>query len=413
MEARPLKIASPDVQRAKPRRIAFTESNLRALKCPAGKPVTWVYDTKVGSLAFSVTDKGAKSFYFYRKHLGRPVRKRLASLKQMTVAQARAKVMALNASYNDGVDAIANQGRIEKTATLGELWAEYLAKHLEVRGSRKTISTEKSLYNSSALSSWANRRVSTITPDACRELHRTIGATNGERGANRALQMVQRLCRWARLPVPFDRRDIDWFPEHERERYLQPGEVARLFAAVEDEPDKRIANIVLLCIHTGARRDNVAGMKWGDINLTDNVWTIPASESKNKRPMLVPLTQGALDVIAKVSKVKGSPYLFPAVKDTGKPIHGKSIWQPWDALRKRAGLADVRMHDLRRTLGSWMAQAGASEFTIAKTLGHADTDATKIYARLNDATVRAAMESASAALLKAGKQKEGTKKKPK
>lgn len=71
----------------------------------------------------------------------------------------------------------------------------------------------------------------------------------------------------------------------------------------------------------------------------------------------------------------------------------------WAAIRQRAGIPDVRIHDLRRTLGSWMAVAGTSLQVIGKSLGHRDLKSTEVYARLSVDPVREAVEKATAAML--------------
>ena len=75
----------------------------------------------------------------------------------------------------------------------------------------------------------------------------------------------------------------------------------------------------------------------------------------------------------------------------------------WDRVRERAGLPDVRMHDLRRTLGSWQAATGASLPVIGKSLGHKSTAVTQVYARLDLDPVRLSVNTAVAAMTLAAK----------
>ncbi|MGH8596264.1 MAG: tyrosine-type recombinase/integrase, partial [Gammaproteobacteria bacterium] len=71
----------------------------------------------------------------------------------------------------------------------------------------------------------------------------------------------------------------------------------------------------------------------------------------------------------------------------------------WSTLLERAGITDLRMHDLRRTFGSWQAALGSSSLIIGKSLGHRDPTSTAIYARLNVDPVRASVERATDAML--------------
>lgn len=101
-----------------------------------------------------------------------------------------------------------------------------------------------------------------------------------------------------------------------------------------------------------------------------------------------------------------SPWVFPANSRAGYLDAPKKRWA---ALLQRAGLEDLRLHDLRRSMGSWQAKTGASLLTIGKSLGHKSASATLIYARLDVDPVRASMEKVAGAMLEAGGMKAGAK----
>src|SRR5690606_6850502 len=196
--------------RAIPRKINFTEARLRDLACPPGRKIAWVYDQQVGALAFAVTANGSRSFYFYRWHNGRPVRKSIGKLDKMSVDDARKKVQKLNAAYNEGRDAVAEEKRVSASQPLGDLWAAYQRKTLDATATPQTLRSESSLYGT-CLEPWAARRIDAITATACGELHAKLGTERGHRTANRALQLLRRLYRAEKLPVPFDADSVKWF----------------------------------------------------------------------------------------------------------------------------------------------------------------------------------------------------------
>lgn len=400
-------------RRAMPRRINFTEASVRRVACPPGKRVAWVYDTHVGSLAYSITDKGGGGFYFYRWHNGRPVRKLIGKLATMTVDQARKRVQALNAEYNEGTDAIAEAGKVKHTDTLGALWTAYKTKHLDAKATPKTRVSESSLYDT-CLAAWAARPLSAITFDACRDLHTKLGSDRGGRTANRAIEMIMRLLRWVPLPLPFEPKKFAWFPEHARERYLEPAELARLTATLSTAVDTDLADFVSLALLTGARRDNIASMAWAEVVLDAGVWRIPASKSKNRKLITIPLPAAAVDLLTKrkaaqATRETPTPFVFPFADGT-RYRAGQSFYEAFAAIRGDAGLADVHLHDLRRTLGSWMLASGASLPTIGKQLGHQSQSSTAIYARMNMAGVRAAVDATAAAMIAAANPKPAKKK---
>jgi len=113
------------------------------------------------------------------------------------------------------------------------------------------------------------------------------------------------------------------------------------------------------------------------------------------------LTPEAVSILSERLKVRreGNPWVFPS---SGKSGHVTDLKKRWHALLERAGIEDLHIHDLRRTLGSWQAAQGSSLLVIGKSLGHKSTAATQIYARLNLDPVRASVEAATRAMIVAG-----------
>jgi len=190
---------------------------------------------------------------------------------------------------------------------------------------------------------------------------------------------------------------ISKFPEQSRDRFIKGDEAPKLFAALAESPEY-FQHFVILGLCTGARRSNLLSMRWSDLDLTSGLWTIPGASSKNGKAMVVPLIPAALAVL-KARHDNGSPWVFPAHSSAG---HMQDTKRQWDALLERAGLEDLRVHDLRRSLGSWAAINGASLAVIGQALGHRSVDATKVYARLTVDPVREAMERATSSLFAAG-----------
>lgn len=143
-------------------------------------------------------------------------------------------------------------------------------------------------------------------------------------------------------------------------------------------------------------------MRWDCVSLDDNRWTIP--NPKSSVPYAVPLTPEAVKILrARYEKrIASKPWVFPSHSKSGhiEDLHGR-----WKELLKRAGIKNLRVHDLRRTQGSWQAAQGTSLLIIGKSLGHSTTAATEVYARLNLDPVRAAMTTANAAMAAAMKKK--------
>ena len=87
----------------------------------------------------------------------------------------------------------------------------------------------------------------------------------------------------------------------------------------------------------------------------------------------------------------GNPHVIASPVEPGRPL--VNINKPWERIRKRAELEDVRLHDLRRTVGSWMATSGESLPLIGKVLNHSNASTTQVYARLSEDATRTALEA--------------------
>src|SRR5262249_17261921 len=180
------------------------------------------------------------------------------------------------------------------------------------------------------------------------------------------------------------------------DRFVQPEELPRLFQAIAEEPNSSVRGIFLTALLTGARRAEVLSMRWEDVSLTRAEWRIP--QTKAGRPHLLPLPQALVALPRSVPRLEGVPYVFVGQDGTG-PL--QNIKRAWDRIRTKAGIPDVRFHDLRRTVGSWLAGSGESLSLIGKVLNHRDVSTTAIYARLNLDPMRQALERNASKMLEA------------
>jgi len=155
--------------------------------------------------------------------------------------------------------------------------------------------------------------------------------------------------------------------------------------------NKNVRHFVLLSLYTGARRNNVLSMRWDELD-----FDLP--RTKNGDWQIVPLTVEAQKVLeARMSGQKPQGWVFPS-KETGK--HLVEHKRGWRVRLKAAELENFRIHDLRRTLGSYMAMSNQSLKMIGAALGHKSSDATEIYARIANDALRSSMEQAQENMLK-------------
>jgi integrase len=384
-------------------KINFTKHALDAFTCDAEQDRSYAYDLKTPGLAFCCTAAGHRSFYLYRRVAGRPHRIRLGGYPEITIEQARIQAARMNGEIASGGNPqLAKRlGRAE--STVGDLLAHYIEAHAKLH--KKTWKDDEVQFER-YLETWRNRKLSTIRKSDVQAMHAKVGRENGTYAANRMLALISSM--WNRAAEVGFRgenpaKGIKKFKEKSRERFLQAEEFPRFFKAVQAELNTTIRDFVLISLLTGARRANVQAMRWDEISFERAVWIIP--DTKAGTPLALPLSENAMAIL-KDRKDNDSEWVFPSHGRAGHLMEPKAAWA---AILKRAGITDLRLHDLRRTLGSWQAAAGASLPIIGKSLGHKNQSTTAIYARLNLDPVRVSVNAATVAMIAAGSVAEDPK----
>lgn len=154
--------------------------------------------------------------------------------------------------------------------------------------------------------------------------------------------------------------------ENKRERFLMPDELPAFFKALNESPSAVTRDYILMSLFTGARRTNVLQMRWAEIHENRGEWVIP--RTKNNTPQRIPLVPEAVALLKRRrddAKGADSPFVFPG---SGKSGHLGEPKTAWRTILKNAGLTDLRLHDLRRTFGSWQAGTGANLSVIGRSL---------------------------------------------
>jgi len=379
------------------KRFSFTKAGLDALPLPSGCKPAFYYDDKIKALCLSVSRRGNKMFYLYRRIGHRPTRIAIGPYPDMSIEQARAKALVLNSAIACGEDPLDSRRAAEKIPTLGEAFEKYIQDY--ARHHCKTWKVMIENFNR-YLKHWRDRKLDKISKNDVQLLVNGMGRENGRATANRTVEMLRAVInkarQWDLFPGANPCDGVSKFKLKSRDRFLQADELPRFFASVAQE-EPLIRDFVLICLLTGARKGNVEEMRWEHVNLERATWFIP--ETKNGESQHVPLVPKALEILQERYERRGdeTEWVFPGTGVTGHLVSPKNAWL---RIKKRAGLPDIHLHDLRRTLGSWQAATGASLAIIGKTLNHKDISTTTIYARLSLDPVRSAMDVATAAILK-------------
>jgi len=374
----------------------FTKAAIESLAAPK-KGWKYYYDLKVQGLGIGVGSTSKKSFVLYRKINGSPERITLGRYPDLTIEQARGKASEINANIANGLNP-ADSVRISKIEmTLEDLFNEYMARTAAFNKRPDKPKANYRLY----LSQWKKRKLSSIRHEEVDRLHKKLGREKGKVTANIALKLLhvmynKAINEWRIWKGENVAHGIKKFPEQSRDRFLQADELPIFFQALEEEPNETIRDYVLLSLLTGARKANVLSMQWKDISLERGEWRI--EETKNGTPQTVTLSPEALTVLSNRKPEAPTMFVFPSNGSSGHLIEPK---KGWNRILDRAGIDDLRIHDLRRTLGSWQAKTGASLAIIGKSLNHKNQNTTAIYARLDLDPVRDSVNTATSAMMTA------------
>ena len=358
-------------------KINFTKKELEGIEPPqgSGKQVRY-YDTKTRGLLLLVTSGGAKTFYVRRKVKGRSELYALGRFPELSVEQARAKAGGFHSALTEGKSPTQARRAERAEFTLGELFNEYLERHL--KKSRKGWK-EQELNFERNFGPWRSHKLSTISKSDIEKLHGSIGSKRGQYAANRAIDLLRAMYNkgisWQMYSGPNQASGISEFTERPRDRVLQAEEVSRFIAAVESEQDENLKDFVRLCLFTGQRKTNILSMRWDNIDLKGRVWNIPGEKMKNNQSHTLALSSEEVKLLKKraASPDKDEDWVFPGIGKTGHYVEPKRAWK---RLIERAKIENLHIHDLRRSLASFMANSGADVSMIKSALNHKDIKTT-------------------------------------
>lgn len=391
-------------------KVTFTNESLRLMTCEPDpkKKRSIYYDKKQPKLACLVSVNKVKTFalHAYDKIRKKPIQHTIGRYPDISINTAREIAAKLLVQIAEGVDIKEAARAIRQEQTVDDLFNNWLV-HAKVR--LRTWTDSERSYNIHIKPTFGNKRISSVTQEMVKMWHYSLINTprkrllNGKSSnltkatANRCLALLRSIFNEEASQIENPCSKVKAYKEISRDRFLLPDELKRFFCALDDEnTSEDIRDIVYFSLFTGARRSNIFSMAWVEIDFSSSTWTIPADKSKNKDSMKIPLISQAMDILERRKRESSSLFVFPG---DGKTGHLVTPRKAWTALITRAGLPDLRLHDLRRTCGSYQAATGANQAVISKSLGHKNIATTAIYTRICLDPVRESMERAAKAML--------------
>jgi integrase len=386
-----------------------------------------LWDGTLPGFGVTVSPAGTKTFMVRYRPKKSAAPKRFMSLGRfgpITVEEARDKAMKIMGAVANGEDPAATLAEDRASRTVGNAAEEFLTEHVATKRKPTTAASYRHTFSCYIVPKFGQRKLRDLTKMDVARLHSSLQKTPS--AANRVVAVLGSLYGWAgrRGWVPEGCNPtmrLEKFREQRRERFLGSDELKRLGDALREaettgipwavdegrptakhlpQPDKRLTVVspfavaaIRLLLFTGCRRGEVLNLRWEDVDFERGVAMLPDSKT-GRKPVL--LGAPALRVLADLPRV--GPYVI-AGDDPARPR--ADLKRPWDAIRKRAGLQGVRVHDLRHSFASIGAGAGLGLPVIGRLLGHTQPSTTARYAHLADDPLRRASEMISQSIAEA------------
>jgi integrase len=330
---------------------------VRGLEAPAsGNKVH--YDGAVPGFGVRVTAAGAKAFVLnYRTNAGRERRYTIGSIGDWTMTAARQKAKELRRVIDEGGDPLADLEGQRQARTVADLCERSMKEHFSRKAPDYAADVQR-MIRDYILPSLQHHKVTEVTFSDTSALHHKVSKTGGPYRANRTLAALRKMfslsIKWGMRPNN-PCAHVESNREEKRERFLSADELSQLMKVLSEFEDRATANAFMLLLLTGARKGEVLKAKWEQFDLVTGVWTKEASTTKQRKLHRVPLSPQAVELLRAMTRT--SEYLFPG---QGASRHRTDLHRAWDEIRRRAGLGDFRIHDLRHSYASILASRALS-----------------------------------------------------
>lgn len=355
----------------------------------------FIWDDDIPGLGLRVFPSGRKGYVVQYRAGRRSRRISLGPSTVLTCEQARTRAITIIAAAKNGKDPAAERDAGRKVITVKELAERFDKEHIAIRVKASTAKEYRRNLARFILPALGRLTVTGITRADVAKFHHDMRHIPYQ--ANRCLEVVSKMFSltemWGLRPDGSNpRKHIRKYPEEKRERFLSAAELRRIgevLREMECEGIELLSAILAarLLIFTGCRLNEIMTLKWEHVDLADKVLRLPDSKTGAK---IVHLGQPAVEQLETAARIDGNPWVITGTL----PGQRLSDLQPfWQRVRARAGLKDVRIHDLRHTFASIAVASGQGLPMIGKLLGHTQVQTTARYAHLAAEPVKIAADS--------------------
>ena len=370
-------------------RFRFTDKSIKDLK-PTDRR-TYYHDTVEKDLILQITPNGAKTFYLYKRIDGQPVRYKLGKPSDMKITQVRDATVKVRAMIASGTNPQKTRKDLRAESTVGQMFNKFMSEK-KITLASSTYKEYQRIWDTTLKAYFANKKLSQITPDVLKRFHHR---KSGNRYmANRCIALIKAMFNHCIKEGIYKGLNpalgVRMNKEEPRIRYLEHAEIVRFFKAINNVEFSYSKYAVLLMLFTGARKSNVLHMKWNEIDMDAKIWKMPKTKTGKNIP--IALADSSIELLEDLKEANpDNPFVFPST--TSKSGHLEDIKRVWGTIRKHANISDVRLHDLRHTLATYMVAGNTNPFVVQRTLTHKSIKSTQIYVNLGVETLRSAINN--------------------